>query len=194
MGKKDEKQKAELIKFMNGRKIPRQVGMPERLNDLLWHRKLLIELGFRPRDKGDFFEVTFPKGWKKEIVLDSEEWFFILDAKGRRRMAIFFKMLTKHKASSFINYVACYNIRTKVEGDEVVATFGSEFDSFFTIREKLITDKKVDRKKYQKEVNEVSNYLAKKLDDFAKENYPDYQNILAYWEGGNDVDLEENKN
>ncbi len=177
MSKKDEKQKAELIKFMNGRKLPRQVGMPERLNDLNWHWKLLSELGFRPKAKGDFFEITLPKDWKKEFA--SDEWFYIRDPFDRIRLAVFYKPLTKTQASAFINYVACYTIRTRVENGKVIATFGREGQILQQKEMDLISEE--GHKKYKQEVNMTSNFLVKELDTWAKENYPDYENIGAYW-------------
>ena len=164
---------------MNERKLPRQVGMPDRLNDLNWHYKLLRELYFRPKAKGDFFEITLPKDWKKRLAENSDEWFYILDPFDRIRMAVFYKPLTKHKASAFVNYVSCYAIRTKVEDGKVIATFGRDGQILKQLEEDLLSEK--GHKKYNEEVNITSNFLAKELDNFAKENYPDYQNIGAYW-------------
>jgi len=151
--------------------LPRQMGS---------HRQAFEKLGFKFGKNVDelFIEATFPKGWKKQPT-DHDMWSDILDDKGRKRGAIFYK-------------AAFYDQKAQAHLDprfSVREDYGKETRTVRVHDECGLVDKKIvglvspnwnDREKaiiLQAKIDKAR----KSLEEWLNKEYPKWDNVLAHW-------------
>jgi hypothetical protein len=204
---KETKQKRAIKKFISEKTIPHTVAMPENMV-IDYHRAFLEYMGFKIlKSESGFFYCVFPKGWKK-VNSDMLEWCYVLDNYGRKRAAIFYKFMgflrgekkgqLYSKVSAHINWIPRYQIKVnhvvpfdikKKDNSEHNNSpiYGCVFDnsideSIYELKPiELITDGS-DRKKREQEIRELTDKLYNDCINWIKEEYPEYDNVAAYWE------------
>lgn len=99
-----DRQLKEIKKYLREKSIPAEVANPSSITKE-YQEKLLIHLGFKiSRLDGNHFLCKFPKGWQKVLPIGMREFCYLLDSRGRKRAAIFYKFmggLTPEEAKKF---------------------------------------------------------------------------------------------
>lgn len=171
-------------------------------------KEIYETLGFKvigpSRSDELFLDVELAEGWSKKAT-DHDMWSDLLDDKGRKRAGIFYKaafydrkadIYFKNRISfrvdrlGFINgdyslldgqYVSkntpfCGVVR---DHDDTILFKTEEIEIFEQYNEPNYRGGYTERYKTQLRITE--NELTEKCLAFLKENYPDYENVLAYW-------------
>lgn len=174
--------------FAKEKSLPEVVGQPERFNEKElgaennYHKTFLKHLGFKGFEiKGGFYRfLRMPKGWKKVVAKQSNQWCYLIDDKKRSRAVVFYKVLAVSnrggvQVNTFVNYMTRYLIRT--------ATFKGEISSsVFDTSNVLYTSAKFPEPKDKKDRNEIVNKCYLECELWLKDKYPEWANINAYWE------------
>ena len=156
--------------------------------------------------KGDelFLDVELPVGWSKKAT-DHDMWSELLDDKGRKRAGIFYKAAfydrnadisferrihLKVDRLGFINGDYSHENGKYKSKDTPFCGVVVDFDGtilFKTEEVEMIEEFNQPENKggYSDEYRELLFKTERELKDkclaFLKENYPDYENVLAYW-------------
>ena len=133
-------------------------------------------------DDGLFIECELPDGWEK-IPTDHSMWSKLVDDKGRERARIFYKAAFYDRiAELFISRRFCGTVQP-------VGGWDNEFDSKTSPREAVVMDcEKIVWRSEPLSPNEnmlgyeLNNILRPLAIAWLKENYPDWENPLAYWD------------
>jgi hypothetical protein len=159
--------------FVNSATLPREI--------LNGKREDLEAMGIVFGDNADdlFVNVTLPEGWTKQAT-DHSMWSDLLDDKGRKRAAIFYKAafyarnahLSLNRRFGFTTYESCdaegndadYNEATH---QKVVIWDGGEEIKVIGL--------------WEKQDYKAADPLGAEARDWLQENYPDWQNPMAYW-------------
>jgi hypothetical protein len=135
-----------------------------------------------------FVNVVLPEGWQKEAT-DHSMWSYLLDDKGRRRASIFFKAAF-YDRSAFISLDSRYGYGA-VPANGWENQYRSEWICVVTDCDKVIwtADKRLgsepdygDSKAAWKEWYNSKCELGKLGRNWLDDNFPDWQNPLAYWD------------
>lgn len=166
------------------------------------------KLGFKvigPSKNDDLFlDVELAPGWSKQLT-DHSMWTDLLDDKGRKRAAIFYKAAFYDREAD-INFAKKIHYRVDrlgfLQGDysAVNGVYNAkntpfcghvtDFDGtiLFKTEEVMIVEafnQPENKGGYTDEYRELLFKTEKELKDkcleFLKENYPDHENVLAYW-------------
>lgn len=128
-----------------------------------------------------FVHVTLPDGWKKEAT-DHSMWSKLLDEKGRERASIFYKAAFYDRSAHMFprkRFSVSSFVETDADGRIAEDGDGSHWSTYVTDCGKAITLMGTREREYGLRI--VDEHEAKAI-AWLKENYPDYQNPLAYWD------------
>ncbi|HEX2656102.1 MAG TPA: hypothetical protein VHN11_20970 [Xanthobacteraceae bacterium] len=141
-------------------------------------RKPWEKLGFKFGKKVDdiFVEATFPNGWKKRPT-DHSMWSEIVDEKGRKRGAIFYKAaFYDRSANAYLE--RRFSVRETYEGPKLIQIV----DACGEVKREIAGD---DTSNLQGDAFHVAyegnRAKASELAAWLSANYPDWQNPTAYW-------------
>ena len=130
-----------------------------------------------------FWNVELPKDWQIKAT-DHSMWNNLFDDKGRKRAAFFYKAAF-YDRDAFINF----NTRFHVIVDHIADPESdydvwkkSDYQGIVKDGEEIIfsTECVPSTEDYFKD-DKIKTNLREKLEEYMKENYPDYTNINAYW-------------
>ena len=194
-----------LKKFIRNNILPAEVNIPEGFRENKdYYIKFLEILGFKKiKYEGSLIFCEFPKGWKYEQTSNSEMFIYLLDNKNRKRASVFFNVFYAEKElfskkvkvknfSTFINWLPRFMLRIREQDDK--STFiGEIVDNqenkiiYKTIPKKLnieVSDSKIIKK-------QLYDSLEYECKEFLNLHYPNFNNILEYWDDKN-YEYEEN--
>ena len=132
-----------------------------------------------------FWSVKLPEGWEIRAT-DHTMWNELVDDKGRVR-AVFFYKAAYYDRNAFINF----ETRFKVEVDHcadyeaVGYTVWKESDFQGTVKDGdkvLFSTECIPATGDYLKDEELKKPLWKKLEEFMEANYPDYEDVCAYWD------------
>ena len=131
-----------------------------------------------------FWEVILPEGWEIKET-EHRMWNHLFDAKGRRRAAFFFKA-SFHDRDAFINFSTRFHA-----GVDHTADADADY-SVWKASDYQGTVKDCDRIIFSTECvavtgshtgdDAVKKMLKEKVEQYMKENYPNYEDVHAYWD------------
>lgn len=131
-----------------------------------------------------FWNVELPEGWKIKAT-DHTMWNNLFDDKGRQRANFFYKAAF-YDRDAFINF----DTRFQVSVDHV-ADPSSDYDIWKNSdyqgtvkdgKEIIFSTECVPVTGSYDKDDKIKNKLRKQLEKYMKENYPDYEDIHAYWD------------
>jgi len=152
-------------------------------------RRMFESLGFKfkldrtaaqSRGRGEIFvEVEFPKGWRKKPA-DHSMWSELVDDKGRKRGAIFYK-------AAFYDRSARVHLERRFG---VTSDYGKPMETIFVsdacgLVKQMCPPMDAAEWKDRETATKRSDALdeaRKHLSDWLDANYPDWKSPLAYWE------------
>lgn len=149
------------------------------------HRKVWEKLGFVFTDEivdGIFVKVAFPAGWQKKPT-DHAMWSDIVDEKGRKRGAIFYKAAF-YDRSAHAHLCCRFGVTQDYPEDRSALTCVRVTDACGVVDFKVSGLEQPDWKdreeatKRDAKIEEARNTCIV----FLKQNYPDYESPSAYWE------------
>ena len=131
-----------------------------------------------------FWNVVLPEGWDIKAT-DHTMWNELLDDKGRKRATFFYKAAF-YDRDAFTNFETRYKIATTHSANDnedyevwrMSDHIGLVKDGEEVIYKTACVPATGDYSKDDK----IKNKLYEELEDYMKENYPDYENIQAYWD------------
>jgi hypothetical protein len=133
-----------------------------------------------------FTLVELPKGWKKQATGHSM-WNEVVDDKGRVRAKFFYKAAFYDRDAFMSGPEPRFSVRRNMNGprEEYDRAFKYQVldgqNVLFEVTAEKLQYKEFDRDKYdQNEATEKS--LRQQCRDWLAENYPDFENPLAYWD------------
>ncbi len=201
-------QKRIIKQFLKDKTIPIPVGQPNSLNNKKYHFNYLRLLGFSVfKTEAGVFHCTFPRGWKKIQMPSKDDWAYLIDNKGRKRAAIFYRVLgifysgkkRMMQFSSHINYMPRFRVQVDhiipydVEKSNIDAHLASDMEGrildtevpiYTTMPIKLTTNIK-DEKTFRAEEKEVRSKLFSDCEKILNE-LPDHDNVFLYWQDNPD--------
>lgn len=157
-------------------------------NNEIYTRSIYEKLGIEILSDSDdlFYNVKLPNGWEIKPT-DHHMWNDLYDDKGRKRAKFFYKAAF-YDRSAFINFCTRFSVRcvpfdnyesdVSYEEREVKPWYGVIYDGdkeIYRTKGEVSSDGSV--KSYDIERNQI-DIVTKRL----KEEYPDWENILAYWD------------
>jgi hypothetical protein len=155
-------------------------------NNINYTREQYEKMGIKIVNEYDdlFWNVVLPEGW--EIKATSHNmWNDLFDNKGRKRISFFYKAAF-YDRDAFINFNTRFTFRV-----DHIAEYTEDYDVWkmsdyqgvVKDGDKVIysTDCVPATGDYNKD-DKIKEKLKKELENFLKENYPDYKNIHAYWD------------
>lgn len=145
-------------------------------------REQLESLGFVFGEAADdiFIYVQFPEGWKKEPT-EHSMWSDLVDDKGQKRGSIFYK-------AAFYDRSAHMNLDRKISYSQVYDHHDNYIPNsiqyFVTDGESILYETKpvIVEEKYSDEYWKVDDAARNEVNTWVEENYPDYNNPMAYWD------------
>lgn len=190
-------------KFISKKLIPLDVNVPEQLGqNKEYYIKFLEVLGFKNiKIVSNFIKADFPIGWKYKVFKETFPFFYLIDNKLRKRASIYLstteflgmeenekEITNKVQFIAFINWMPRYVYRIREEKNYA---YGEVFDNgtekvIYKTKLRLISDK-VDKtdKKYHIDKKNLYNLLEEECIAYLNLHYPNYNNILEYWENKN---------
>lgn len=146
-------------------------------------REDLEKLGFVFGEEIDelFISVTMPEGWHKQAT-DHSMWTDLLDEKGRKRGAIFYKAAFYDRKADMVPLQIRYHIGEAWGDYPAKSDYDSELRYYYVVDEEtgnilFHTPALEKQAHWQKESERKAEARA-----FLKANFPDWENPLAYWD------------
>lgn len=145
------------------------------------NKEIWEQLGFKFYDiEGDnvLCNATLPEGWSLEAT-EHSMWTNILDEQGRIRGQMFYKAAF-YDRSAHMSLKQRYNICTDYAEEKVDVYFGNDEEKLYvagTITRSLNATREARLRFYEKE-----DSLRKNAINWAQENYPNYEDVTAYWD------------
>jgi len=139
------------------------------------------KMGIKVIDKsnGDeiFYDVIMPDGWEKEAT-DHSMWNRLVDNKGRVRANFFYKAAF-YDRSSHINFTTRYQLK-----DEYFEGEKNPENSWDVARKYHAIDSATGAILFStyKHFSDGQDSAAKEAKDFLTENYPQWEDVNAYWD------------
>ena len=140
-------------------------------------REKLEELGFIFGEAADdiFTYVQFPEGWKK-VPTDHSMWSDLVDDKGRKRGGIFYKAAFYDRSAHMsldrrFSYRQNYNLENTLQ-----------YQAFSSDEVIFETDPVTFTEKYVDGWWEADDKARDETLAWLNENYPDWENPMAYWD------------
>lgn len=189
-----------LPKRMNDSSIPSEIRHKGINNSMSWEAKSEIwalnnieltkqyyeKIGIKILEAYDdlFWNVELPEGWDIKAT-EHAMWNDLLDDKGRRRASFFYKS-SFYDRDAFINFGIRYHVGVDhiADPNEPYETW-KQSDLQGTVKdgeEVIFCTRCIKPSEDWREDEKNREELKKELEDYMKENYPDYQNIFAYWD------------
>lgn len=161
--------------LVESQQLPRKCNFPRGINAAEQYHKMGIKVFTSSKGDDLFLGVKLPNGWKKEATNHSM-WNNLVDDKGRVRATFFYKAAF-YDRDSFINFSTRYKCDCDFsekgflgyrvwdcEKNEVVFNAGKMADNY-------------DDPNYFK----IQDDLQKQCKDFLNNNFPQHEDINAYW-------------
>ena len=139
-----------------------------------------IKLGDPVKGDSIFREATFPSGWKKEPT-DHPMWSNLVDGKGRKRAAIFYKAAF-YDRSAHIHLSCRFQATYELENPKTWS--GNAFASVKDCGKEIWRGKAIkERTAVAPDFRDHKSDAEQQAKDWLAVNgYPDYRNELAYWD------------
>lgn len=189
-----------LPKKLNDHSVPREVrwnGVEDSMeweeenrivtqNNIEYTKQQYERIGITIIEEYDdlFWNVTLPEGWEIKAT-DHSMWNNLFDDKGRKRANFFYKAAF-YDRDAFINFDTRFHV-----GVDHVADAGSDYE-VWKVSDYQGTVKDGEEVIFRTECmpvtgsydgdNKVKDTLREQLERYMKENYPNYEDINAYWE------------
>jgi len=172
----------------NAIEIMEKKGQMEAVNSSRVSKKMFPDkslwesLGFKFKDIPNddvLYEAELPEGWKV-IPTEHQMWNNIVDKNNMVRATMFYKA-SFYDRDSHMSLECCYSIFTQYDKDNnEKICFGNVNEVLFCAGQvyKPQNSSPEERRKMHDDRERLS-MIAKK---FAEENYPDWENPLAYWD------------
>lgn len=159
----------------NSNQLPKKCNSPRGLDIAEQYKLMGIEVIGETEGDSLFMDVVMPSGWKKEST-DHSMWNNLVDSKGRIRGSFFYKAAF-YDRDSFMNFTTRYKWDTDYSDKNFVGyhVWDSEKQEIVFNAGKLAKD--YSAPDYFKKQDE----LQKLCDDFLKNNFPNHEDINAYW-------------
>lgn len=131
-----------------------------------------------------FWNVQLPEGWEIKAT-DHTMWNNLYDDKGRKRANFFYKAAF-YDRDAFINFDTRFNLSV-----EYIADIDSDFETWEksdyqgTVKdgeEVIFSTDCIPPVDNYDENREKQNILRAQLEEYMHKNYPDYEDINAYWD------------
>ena len=122
--------------------------------------------------------ATLPKGWSIKPT-DQPLWSDIVDENGITRGDMCYRAST-YDRDAHMKLWHRYSIRREIIGKETEIFFGNTTEKLF-VAGRAIIDFDSSKEDIQKQFDRI-NELIMLAKDFADENYPDWENVHAYWD------------
>lgn len=162
--------------LLESSQLPIKVNSPRGINAEEQYDLMGIKVVEKTEEDELFLTVKLPSGWKIERT-DHSLWTKLVDDKGRQRGTIFYKAAF-YDRDSFINFSTRYNWQGNYERKHFVSYIVKDFATDQIIFETQAMSQDVSQPDYFKKQDD----LQEQCKDFLKENYPDHENINAYWD------------
>lgn len=189
-----------LPKKLNDYSVPREVrwnGIEESMdwnethkiqtqNNIEYTKQQYERMGITIVEEYDdlFWNVTLPEGWEIKAT-DHSMWNNLFDDKGRKRANFFYKAAF-YDRDAFINFDTRFHV-----GVDHVADAGSDYE-VWKVSDYQGTVKDGEEVIFSTECvavtgsydgdDKVKDVLREQLEHYMKENYPNYEDINAYWD------------
>ncbi len=168
-----ESQEAEGQKeLINSLQLPLKCNSPRGINAAEQYHKMGINTFTGSKGDDLFLGVKLPTGWKKEAT-DHSMWNNLIDDKGRVRATFFYKAAF-YDRDAFVNFNHRY-IKTQ---EFVDVKCVNNYDKFYCVKDQA-TDQIIFKTDVTKQYSDSN--LESQCIDFLKANYPDYEDLNAYW-------------
>lgn len=189
-----------LPKKLNDHSVPREVrwnGIEDSMeweeknkittqNNIEYTRQQYEKMGITIVKEYDdlFWNVILPDGWEIKAT-DHSMWNELYDNKGRKRANFFYKAAF-YDRDAFINFDTRYHVCV-----DHVADASSDYEVWKNsdyqgvvkdIEEVIFSTECVPTTGDYWEDNKVKDTLRKQLEKYMEENYPNYEDINAYWD------------
>lgn len=156
--------------------LPIKVNFPRRLMNIAEQYALMgIKVIGKSQEDDLFFDVVLPDGWEKEAT-EHSMWSVLLDDKGRERASIFYKAAS-YDRDSFVNFVTRYSWRGNYEEQGNVSYIVEDNAS----GEVIFETEKISKDIKNPDFFKLEDGLQKKCKQFLKTNFPEHEDINAYW-------------
>lgn len=162
----------------------KEQGMIVKKNIIEFTRQQYDKMGITVIDDYDdlFWNVRLPEGWKLEAT-EHTMWNKLFDDQGKERATFFYKAAL-YDRSAFINFNTRFQLSVKHidESGDFKTWSASDFQGHVKDGDIVIfsTECITPTGNYIKD-NKIEIALREKLEDYMKENYPEYEDINAYW-------------
>lgn len=154
-------------KLVASLQLPRKCNSPRGINATEQYHKMGIQVFTSSKGDDLFMGVKLPNGWKKEAT-DHSMWNNLLDDKGRVRANFFYKAAF-YDRDAFVNFECA-----------IIVTYRSKEPNEYG---SCVMNKNTNEVIFDGGNADISNSgdSREKCLEFLKTNYPDYENINAYW-------------
>jgi hypothetical protein len=159
--------------LINSLQLPLKCNNPRGVNAAAQYHKMGIKTFTASKGDDLFLGVKLPDGWKKEAT-DHSMWNNLLDDKGRVRATFFYKAAF-YDRDAFVNFNHRY-IKTQVFVDVKCA---NNYDKFYCVKDQA-SGEIIFKTEITKEYSDSN--LESQCINFLKTNYPDYEDLNAYWD------------
>lgn len=153
--------------------LPAKLNSYAKESPIEQYKKMGIEVIGQSEGDNLFLNVKLPNGWKKEPT-DHSMWNKLVDDNGRTR-AMFFYKAAFYDRDSFINFETRYKIESVFPDNDSCGYVVKDGDDI--LFDAGIVDKKNNEDYYEKQGklrNDCINWL--------NTNFPNWQDIDAYWD------------
>ncbi len=158
--------------LINSLQLPSKCNSPRGINAAEQYRKMGIVTFTGSKGDDLFLGVKLPDGWKKESIGHSM-WNNLVDNEGRVRATFFYKAAF-YDREAFVNFRHRY-IKTQEFADQKCV---KNYDKFYCVKDQA-TDEIIFKTEITSEYFDAN--LEKQCIDFLMSNYPDYEDLNAYW-------------
>ncbi len=160
--------------FVNSQQLPLKCNSPIGTDAMIQYGKMGIKvLGWGKKDEL-FGSFQLPEGWKREST-DHPMWNSLTDNKGRKRASIFYKGAF-YDRDSFVNFYHRYLVTKEyLEKKKEEKTYTSFYQVKDRITEEVLFKTETTTEYYD-------GKLESQCHDFLAKNFPDYENLNAYWD------------
>jgi hypothetical protein len=167
-----ERQEAEGQKeLVESLQLPKRCNSPRGVNAAEQYAKMGIKVFTGSKGDDLFMGVKLPKGWVKKAT-DHSMWCELIDDKGRKRAAIFYKAAF-YDRDAFINFETRYQFATRYSDEKDEKGCKKSYYVVMDGDKELYVAGTCDGKNY----NELTVFC----EQFLNENHPDWRDINAYW-------------
>ena len=156
--------------------LPSKVNYPREID--IEEQYTLMGIKVIGNTEGDdlFLDVELPNGWKKDST-DHSMWNKLFDDKGRERLNFFYKAAF-YDRDAFVNFTTRYNWQGNYDNKDTMSYIVKDNAT----GEVIFETKKISRDSNQPNYFEMKNELEEQCQQFLKDNFPEHEDINAYWD------------